>query len=108
VAEEIEDVGRSALRSAAPHLVMAVLYDLMVIAWPEAREVPRWRAENRMRHDEARAACAPSMVGRRELDVDELYRRALRGMPETIDGVPPLPVPVDPWFTLAGLLADRA
>jgi hypothetical protein len=56
-------------------------------------EVPHWRAEARGHRDDAREAYAPSMKDRPELDVSKLYRRALRRMPETTDGQPPLPVP---------------
>jgi hypothetical protein len=40
-----------------------------------------------------------------ELEIAELYRRALRRMPETIDGVPPLPAPAECAVTLEELLA---
>jgi hypothetical protein len=39
--------------------------------------------------------------------VAKLYRRALRRMPETIDGQPPLPVPEACPVTLDELLADE-
>ena len=47
------------------------------------------------------------MARREELAVDRLYRRALRGLPESQDGTPPLPVPEAPGFTLAQLLAPE-
>src|SRR5271163_1132353 len=93
LAEEIEDVGKSDLRAVASHLVQALLHDLKAEAWPLSSEVPHWRAEARGQRDDARAAYAPSMKDRPELDLTTLYRRALRRMPETIDAVPPLPVP---------------
>jgi hypothetical protein len=46
------------------------------------------------------------MARRDELRVDRLYRRALRGMPETIDGQPPLPVPETCPVTLDELLTE--
>jgi hypothetical protein len=106
VAEEIEDMGNNVVRGVASHLVMALLHDLKAEAWPLSRETPHWRAEARMQRDSAREAYAPSMKDRPELDVAKLYRRALRGMPETIDGVPPLPVPPVCPVTLAELLAE--
>ena len=48
------------------------------------------------------------MAQREELEVAELYRRALHRMPETIDGVPPLPVPEVCPVTLEELLAEPA
>jgi hypothetical protein len=105
VAEEIGDVGNNVVRAVASHLVQAILNDLKAEAWPRSRDVPHWRAEARLHRDEAREAYAPSMACREELDVERLYRRALRGLPESLDGTPPLPVPEAPGFTLAQLLA---
>jgi len=106
VAEEIEAVGRSELRAVASHLVQALLHDLKADAWPTARDVSHWRAEARLHRDEARTAYAPSMAQREELAVDRLWRAALRGLPETLDGLPPLPVPQVCPVTLAELLAE--
>ena len=39
--------------------------------------------------------------------MERLYRRALRGPPEALDGMPPLWVPDGPAFTLAELLASE-
>jgi hypothetical protein len=78
VAEEIVDVGRSELRAVASHLVQALLHDLKAEAWPLSRDAPHWRAEARGQRDDARAAFTRSMAQREELDVAELYRRALR------------------------------
>ena len=105
IAEEIVDVGRSELRAVASHLVQALLHDLKAEAWPLSREVPHWRAEARGHRDDARAAFTQSMAQREELEIAELYGRALHRMPETIDGVPPLPVPQACPVTLDELLA---
>jgi len=105
VAEEIEDMGNNVVRAVASHLVQALLHDLKAEAWPTARDVPHWRAEARLHRDEAREAYAPSMATRSELQVDRLYRRALRGLPETEDGIAPRPVPNHCPATLTELLA---
>ena len=105
VAEEIVDVGRSELRAVASHLVQALLHDLKAEAWPLSREAPHWRAEARGQRDDARAAFTRSMAQREELDIAELYRRALRRLPDMIDGVPPLPLPEACPVTLEELLA---
>jgi hypothetical protein len=104
LAEEIEDVGRSQLRAVQSHLAQALLHDLKAEAWPLSPEVPHWRAEARGQRDDARAAFTPSMTQR--MDVAALYRRALRRMPETIDGQPPLPVPEVCPVTLDEVLAE--
>jgi hypothetical protein len=43
---------------------------------------------------------------RQRLDLAKLYTRALRAMPETIDGQPPLPVPETCPMTLDELLDE--
>lgn len=52
--------------------------------------------------DNARDDYAPSM--RQRIDVDALYRRPLRGVPDSVDGLLPLPLPATCPVTLAELL----
>ncbi len=110
VIEEIESVGRSQLTAVRSLLVQALLHDMKGAAWPLARDVPHWRAEARGFRDEAADAYAPSMSGeplgstRQHIEVAELYRKALRRLPETMDGQPPLPVPDACPVTLDELL----
>jgi hypothetical protein len=106
LAEEIEDVGRSQLRAVESHLIQALLHDMKVLAWPESRDIPHWRAEARGQRDDARAAFTPSMA--QKIDVAALYQRALRRLPEASDGVPALPVPTDCTLSLERLLAPGA
>lgn len=104
IAEEIESVGRSELRSVESHLVQALLHDLKAEAWPLSRDVPHWRAEARGHRADARRALAPSM--RQKIDLAELYRDALRRMPDAMDGQAPAPVPQVCPVTLKELLAE--
>jgi hypothetical protein len=103
LAEEIGDVGLSLLRAVRSHLRLALLHDLKAEAWPQSRDVDHWRAEARGHRDDARDAYAPSMAQR--IDIEELYRQALRRMPATIDGVRPLPVPDACPLTLQQIMA---
>jgi hypothetical protein len=103
VAEEIEDVGISLVRAVRSHIVQTLLHELKVAAWPASRDVPHWRAEARMHRDEARDDYLPSMAAK--IDMAKLYQRALRGLPESIDDQPPLPVPDTCPITLDELLA---
>jgi hypothetical protein len=73
-------------------------------AWPLSRDAPTWRADAIDFRQQARDAYTPSM--RAKIDVAEPYRQALRAMPETIDGVPHLPVPDVYPVTLDELLAE--
>jgi hypothetical protein len=104
VAEEIEDVGRSSLRACRSLLLQALLHEIKAKAWPLSRDAPHWRSEARVARINAADAYAPSM--RRHLDVADLYAKALRALPETVDGQPPLPMPQTCPMTLDDLLGD--
>ena len=104
VAEEIESVGSEQLHAVTSLLVQALLHMLKAETWPLSGEVPHWQAEARRFRDDAADRFAPSM--RQRIDMSKLYRRALRAMPETIDGQGPLPVPPECPVGLDELLAD--
>jgi hypothetical protein len=100
IIEEIESVGNEQLRSVESLLVHA----LQAEAWPQSPAAPGWRAEARRFRDDAASRFSPSM--RQRISLDRLYTRALRAMPETIDGQAPLPVPESCTTTLEALLAE--
>jgi hypothetical protein len=90
IAEEIEDVGRSELRSCQSLLRQALRHMLKAEAWPLSRDAPTLRADAIDCRRQAKDALAPSM--RQRIDVARLYQEALRALPETIEGEPPLPI----------------
>ena len=104
IAEEIEDVGKNALRTYRSELLQALLHDLKAEAWPLSNAVPHWRSEALMARINAADAFAPSM--HQKIDIADVYAKALRALPETVDGVPPLPVPTECPVTLDELLGD--
>ena len=104
IAEEIEDVGSNRLHAVASLLVQALRHMLKAEAWPLSRDAPSWRAEAIDFRRQARRRFTPSM--RQRIDVAGLYADALAAMPETVDGVPPLPVPDVCPVTLDELLGD--
>ncbi len=104
IIEEIESVGNEQRFKVESLLRQALVHMLKAEAWPLSREVPHWQAESRMFRGEAADRFAPSM--RQRIDLTRIYRRALRGLPDTIDGQPPLPVPDICPVTLGDLLAD--
>jgi hypothetical protein len=104
VVEEIESVGNEQLHAVESLLVQALRYMLKAEAWPLSREVPHWQAEARVARGDAASRFAPSM--RQRIDMARIYRRAIRGLPETIDEVPPLPVPEVCPVTVDELLAE--
>jgi hypothetical protein len=104
IIDEVADVGRNSLRACRSLLLQALLHDLKVEAWPLSRDVPHWRSEARVARINAADAYTPSM--RQRIDVAKIYAKALRAMPESIDGQPPLPVPAACPVTLDELLAE--
>jgi hypothetical protein len=103
VAEEIESVGREQLHAVESLLVQALVHMLKAHAWPQSRDAAGWRAEAARFRGDARRRYVRSM--RQRLDVDALYRDALRALPETMDNQPPGPVPDACPVTLDELLA---
>jgi hypothetical protein len=104
IIEEIESVGREQLHQVESLLYQALLHHLKVTAWPASLAVPGWQAEMRGFLAQARRRFAPSM--RQRIDLAGLYADALRAMPSSIDGQPPLAVPQECPFTLADLLSS--
>jgi hypothetical protein len=103
IAEEIEDVGRSELRSCRSLLRQALRHMLKAEAWPLSRDAPTWRADAiDFRHQ---AADAFTEAMRQKIDVAKLYADALAAMPKKIDDVLPLPVSRVCPVTLNELLA---
>ena len=104
VIEELESVGRSDLNAVSSWLIQALRHDLKAEAWPLSRDAPHWRAEARGFRAQARQRFTASM--RQRINVADLYRVALAGVPETMDGLAPLPVPAECPVTLDDLLSD--
>jgi hypothetical protein len=102
IAEEIEDVGRSELRSCRSLLRQALRHMLKAEAWPLSRDAPTWRADSIDFRRRARDAFAPSM--RQKIDLAGLYADALAALPDSLDGQAPLPVPSSCTLTLEELL----
>jgi Domain of unknown function DUF29 len=104
IAEEIESVGSEQLHAVTSLLTQAIIHILKAGAWPLSREVPHWQAEARRFRGDAVDRFTPSM--RQRIDLARLYQRALRAVPETIDGQAPLPMPEVCPVTLDELLSD--
>jgi hypothetical protein len=105
IAEEIEDVGRGQLNAVESLLTQALLHMLKAEAWPLTRDAPSWRAEARLFRRQARRRFVPSM--RQRIDLAGLYADALAGLPDMMDGQPPLSVPDVCQVTLDELLGDH-
>jgi hypothetical protein len=104
VVEEIESVGRSEVKAVRSALFQALLHDLKAEAWPLSPYVDHWRAEAVRARGDAADDFTESM--RPRINLALIYRRALRAMPATIDGLPPLPVPEACPVTLDEMLAE--
>jgi hypothetical protein len=104
IAEEIESAGSEQVHAVRSLLMRALEHDLKCEAWPLSGEVPHWRAEARRFRIEAPDRFTEAM--RVKIDLATLYRRALRLLPDTIDGQAPLPVPETCPVTLEEMLAE--
>jgi hypothetical protein len=104
IIEEIEDVGRSEFHAVESLLGQALRHMLKAEAWPLSRDAPSWRSDAIDFRQQATRRFAPSM--RPRIDLDRLYRQALRALPETMEGQPPGPVRDACPMTLEQLLAD--
>jgi hypothetical protein len=104
VVEEIESVGRNELREVESLLVQALAHMLKAEAWPLSREAAHWHAEARRFRGDATARFTPAM--RQRLDMTRIWRRALRAVPDVIDGQLPLPLPASCPVTLDELLSE--
>jgi hypothetical protein len=105
VIDEVESVGSEQLHAVEGHLRQALRHMLKAEAWPLSQEVAHWRAEAVLFRAEAADRYAESM--RQRINLAKLYRQALRALPETIDGQPPLPLPEMCPVTLDELLSDE-
>jgi hypothetical protein len=104
IVEEIESVGNEQRFAVESNLVQALIHMLKAEAWPSTLYVPHWQAEARVFRATAASRCTRSI--RQRLDLGRLYRRALTGLPTTIDGQPPLPVSDVCRWTLDELLQE--
>jgi hypothetical protein len=103
VIEEIESVGQSQVDAVESLLFQAFVHDLKAQAWPQSRDVENWRGDARGFRAQARRKFRPSM--RQKLTVAGIYADALEALPDTMDGLAPLPVPRICPGTLDELLA---
>jgi hypothetical protein len=104
VAEEIESVGREQLHAVQSLLRQALIHMLKAEAWPESRDAPVWRADAIDFRSQAADRFVPSM--RQRIDIARLYRQARRAIPQSMDGVVPLPLPGECPLTLDALLSE--
>ena len=104
VIDEVESVGSEQLHAVESFLVQALVHMLKAEAWPLARDVAHWQAEARRFRGDAAARFVPSM--RQRIDMVKLHRRALRAVPDTVDGTAPLPIPTTCPVTLDELLSE--
>jgi hypothetical protein len=107
VIDEVETVGRSELRSCESLLRQALVHLLKLHAWPGSQAAAHWRAETIGILADAGQCFSPSM--RRRIDLDELYRKALKqARSATDDTGEPRPLPEACPFLLDDLLDPNA
>ena len=105
VIEEVEDVGQAELRAVRSLLARALEHILKIYGWPQGG-MEAWKREIRTFLVDARRSWTLSM--RQRLDLDALYQEARELVrAETLDGIPPQPLPATCPFTLGDLIVDR-
>lgn len=104
IIDELGDVGLNSLRACRSLLMQAIAHQLKAAAWPASNHAARWRHDAETFRLDAREVFTPSM--RQRLDIDAIYRRALRELPPEIDGQKPIPPPPLCPITLAELLGE--
>lgn len=104
VVEEIESVGSEQAHAVGSLLMQAMAHRLKAMGWPDARVVPNWQADARRFAIDAADRFTPSM--RQRLDTARIYRRALRTVPDNMDGKLPLALPGECPWSLDELLAE--
>jgi hypothetical protein len=105
IAEEIESVGNEQRFAVESLLVQAIVHLLKAHAWPDCRDAPNWRADSMRFRGDAAARFVPSL--RQRLALARIWRRALRAMPDTIDGVALPPLPDTCPYTFDELLSEE-
>jgi hypothetical protein len=96
-------VGSEQIHAVTSLLRQALIHMLKAEAWPQSRDAPSWRADAIGFRAQASDRYVASM--RQKIDLARLYRQALRAIPETVDGIAPLPIESE-MPTLDELLSD--
>jgi hypothetical protein len=104
VIEEVESAGRRQLATAKSLLVQALACMLKARSWPRSPEVPRWQTEALGFQRDAANIVEPNLLLR--IDVNDVYFKAIRCLPATIDGLEPPLFPTECPVTLDDLLGD--
>jgi hypothetical protein len=105
IAEEIESVGSEQRFAVESLLVQALAHMLKAQVWPDCRASASWRADSLRFRGDAAARFVPSM--RQRIDLVRIWRRALRAVPESVDGVVCPPLPETCPYTLDDLLSEE-
>ena len=107
VIDEVETVGRAELHSCESLLRQALVHLLKLHAWPGSQAAGHWREETVGFLADAEHCFAPSM--RQRIELDELYRKALRQLRAAADDTgEPRPLPQTCPFVLDDLLDPNA
>ena len=84
VAEEIEDVGRSELRTVASFIELLLRHLLKLASVPSAPPARHWIGEVKVQRENIRTELRPSMI--QHIDLDVLWRTALVRADAALDG----------------------
>ena len=97
-------MGNEQVHAVGSILMQAMAHLLKAMGWLDAQDVPNWQADARRFAIDAVDRFTPSM--RQRLDMARIYRRALRTLPDSMDGKSPLALPAGCPWSLDELLAE--
>jgi hypothetical protein len=105
IAEEIESLGNEQGFAVESLLVQAIIHRMKAETWPDCRDAENWSADSIRFRGDAASRFVPSM--RQRIDLDKIYRRAVRAMPRVIDAQQAPIWPAECPFTLDYLLSEE-
>jgi hypothetical protein len=111
VAEEIEDVGRSAVDAVISSLENILRHRIYLLGWPNSLTVRQWQSELRAFNRTLRRNYTSSMTGTDKVtdaDVRELYADAVEYCRAHMDTPPEIEIPAESPWTLSDIIADLA
>jgi uncharacterized protein DUF29 len=108
VAEEIEDVGRSAVNAVMSSLENILRHRTYLLGWPNSPACFKWRTELKAFARTLRRNYTPSMTGTgkvTEADLREIYADAVEYSIAHMDAPPEIEIPAECPWTLSEMIA---
>jgi hypothetical protein len=109
IAEEIEDVGKSAVNAVISSLENILRHRIYLLGWPKSPSGRKWRTELKAFARTLQRNYTPSMAGTGKVtdaDVHELYSDAVEYSLAHVETPPEVEIPAECPWTLSEIIAD--